>query len=82
MEKPQIGQLLIKLDKLLDRYVNGGPGAASLGKHQAYTWDGQLKGLRPVSRPAGIDHEDLIGIDAIKQEVIRNTKNFERRAEQ
>ncbi len=82
MGKLKIGQILIKLDKLLDRYVNGGPETAEFGKYQAYVWDGQLKGLRPVSRPAGIDHEDLIGIDAIKQEVIRNTKNFERRAEQ
>ncbi len=76
MEKPNIGQILVKLDKLLDRHVNGGPEAAEFGQHQAYVWDGQLKSLRPIMRQASVDHKDLIGIDAIKHEVIRNTKNF------
>lgn len=65
-----------KLNILLDRYVSGGPEAAGFGKHQAYTWDGRSKSLRPVIRPARIAPQDLIGIDSIKDEVVRNTKNF------
>jgi predicted AAA+ superfamily ATPase len=76
MEKPKIRQLLVKLDMLLDRQVNGMPGAPDFAKHQAYRWDGQKKGLKPIKRTARIDHADLIGIDAVKQEVNRNTKNF------
>jgi predicted AAA+ superfamily ATPase len=76
MEKRKIGQLLAKLDKLLDRYVDDGPETPHFEKHQAYLWDGQKKCLKPVKRPAHIDHGDLIGIDSIKREIIRNTKNF------
>jgi hypothetical protein len=76
MEIPKVGQILVKLDKLLDRYVDGGPEAPYFAKHQAFVWDGTRKSLRPVKRPAHIDHDDLIGIDSIKKEVIRNTRNF------
>jgi len=76
MEKPKLGQLLVKLDKLLDRYVDGGTESPNYAKHQAFLWDGQRKSLKPIRRPAHIDHDDLIGIDAVKKEVIRNTKNF------
>ncbi len=76
MEKPKIGQLLVKLDKLLDRYVDGGPDAPHFTKYQAFLWDGRRKTLKPVKRPVRIDQEDLIGIESVKKEVIRNTKNF------
>lgn len=76
MEKPKLGHLLAKLDRLLDRYVDGKAGATDFAKHQAYLWDGRKKSLTPIKRPVAIDHDDLIGIDSIKKEVIRNTKNF------
>jgi predicted AAA+ superfamily ATPase len=76
MEKPKLGHLLAKLDRLLDRYVDGTAGATDFTVHQAYLWDGRKKSLTPIKRPVVIDHEDLIGIDSIKKEVIRNTKNF------
>ena len=52
------------------------PGATNFTRHQAYRWDGQKKGLKPIKRTARFDHDDLIGIDLIKQEVNQNTKNF------
>lgn len=76
MEKPKLGQLLVKLDKLLDRYVDSGPEEPWFAKHQAFLWDGTRKALRPIKRAAQIDQDDLIGIDSIKKEVIRNTGNF------
>ncbi len=76
MEIPKIGQILVKLDKLLDRYVDGGPEQPYFVKHQAFAWDGTRKSLRPIKRPAQIDQDDLIGIDSVKKEVIRNTRNF------
>ncbi len=76
MEKPKIGQLLSKLDKLLDRYVDTAPEASLFADHQAFLWDGTRKTLKPIKRPAHIDHDDLIGIESIKNEVVRNTRNF------
>jgi predicted AAA+ superfamily ATPase len=76
MEKPKLRHLLAKLDRLLDRYVDGTAGATDFTVHQAYLWDGRKKSLKPIKRPASVDHDDLIGIDSIKKEVIRNTKNF------
>ncbi len=40
MEKPKIGQLLGKLDKLLDRYVDGEHETPHFLKYQAFMWDG------------------------------------------
>ena len=76
MEKPKIGQLLAKLDKLLDRYVDNGPEEPLFLNHQAFLWDGTRKTLKPIKRPAHIDLDDLIGIESIKNEVVRNTRNF------
>ena len=76
MEKPKIGHLLVKLDKLLDRYVDGGPEAPHFLKYQAFIWDGKRKTMKPVKRPVQIDQDDLIGIESIKKEVVNNTKNF------
>ncbi len=76
MEKPKIGQLLSKLDKLLDRYVDTAPDAPLFADYQAFLWDGTRKTLKPIKRPAHIDHDDLIGIESIKNEVVRNTRNF------
>jgi hypothetical protein len=67
---------MAKLSRLLDRYVDGAADATDFAQHQAYLWDGRKKSLKPIKRPAAIDHDDLIGIDSIKKEVIRNTKNF------
>jgi predicted AAA+ superfamily ATPase len=76
MEKPKIGQLLVKLDKLLDRYVDGGSEEPHFLKYQAFLWDGKRKTMKPIKRPVRIDQDDLIGIESIKKEVVNNTKNF------
>lgn len=77
MEKSGLSmQVMAKLSRLLDRYVDGSADATDFAQHQAYLWDGRKKSLKPIKRPAAIDHDDLIGIDSIKKEVIRNTKNF------
>lgn len=76
MAKPKIGQILTKLDRLLDRYVDGRPESANFEKYRAFTWDGRKKTLRSVRRPVRIDQDDLIGIDAVKKQILRNTKSF------
>ena len=76
MEKPKIGQLLVKLDRLLDRYVDGGPETPYFAKYQAFLWDGTRKMLKPIKRPIQIDQDDIIGIESIKKHVLRNTKSF------
>jgi uncharacterized protein len=76
MEKPHIALLLAKLDKLLDRYVDSGPEIPHFDKFQAFLWDGKRKSINPIKRSVRINPDDLIGIDSIKREVIRNTGNF------
>ena len=76
MEKPKIGQLLVKLDRLLDRYVDGGLEASNFLKYQAFLWDGTRMTLKPIQRPVKIDEHDLIGIEPIKKNIVRNTKAF------
>ncbi len=76
MEKSEITQLLTKLDKLLDRYVDNGLETAYFDGNQAFIWDGKRKSIKPIRRPVRINAGDLIGIDSIKKEVIRNTKTF------
>jgi predicted AAA+ superfamily ATPase len=76
MERPNIGRLLVKLDKLLDRYVDNGTEEPSFLNHRAFTWDGKRKMLQPIMRPVRIDQDDLIGIESIKTEVVSNTRHF------
>jgi uncharacterized protein len=76
MEKPKIRQLLIKLDRLLDRYVDSGAEIPYFSKYQAFIWDGTRKIMKPIKRPVQVDQHDLIGIESIKKQVFRNTQNF------
>jgi len=76
MEKPKIGHLLVKLDRLLDRFVDVGPEAPSFDKYQAFLWDGARRRMKPIKRPVHVDQGDLIGIESIKKQVVGNTKNF------
>jgi len=76
MDKPKIGQLLVKLDKLLDRYVDTGPESPNFKRYHAFTWDGTRKVIRPIMRPVQIDQDDLIGIESVKKQIIQNTRQF------
>jgi len=76
MEKPKIRQLLVKLDRLLDRYVDSGAENPHFSKYQAFIWDGTRKIMKPIKRPVQVDQHDLIGIESIKKQVFRNTQNF------
>jgi uncharacterized protein len=76
MEHPKMEHILSKLDRLLDRYVDGSPSAPDFDSHQAFIWDGKRKSLEPIRRPVRTAPDELIGIDSIKQEVIRNTQGF------
>jgi predicted AAA+ superfamily ATPase len=76
MDKPKIGQLLVKLDKLLDRYVDTGPDAPNFKRSHAFTWDGTRKVMKPIIRPVQIDQDELIGIESVKKQVIQNTRQF------
>ncbi len=76
MGKSDIDQFLTKLDKLLDRYVNGGTDRSDFSGHHAFLWDGYGKTVKAVLRPVRIDEAELLGIEPIKNQVLRNTKNF------
>ncbi|HXY53294.1 MAG TPA: ATP-binding protein [Nitrospirota bacterium] len=76
MEKTKFSQVLTKIDRLLDRYVDGRPETADFERYHAHLWEGRKAGLRPIQRPVRINQDDLIGIDAIKKQVVRNTRNF------
>jgi predicted AAA+ superfamily ATPase len=76
MEKPKFSQLLTKIDRLLDRYIDCRPEIADFDQYQAHLWNGKKGGLRPVKRPVQINQDDLIGIEVIKEQVVRNTRNF------
>lgn len=76
MERPTIKQLVAKLDKLLDRYVEIGPETPDFEQYQAFHWDGTRKALKPIARPVQIDQDELIGIESMKKQIMRNTQQF------
>jgi hypothetical protein len=69
-------QVMTKLSSLLDGHLATGPVNADFEKHQAFSWDGNKRRLKPIKRPAAVDQKELIGIDSIKAEVVRNTRTF------
>jgi predicted AAA+ superfamily ATPase len=74
--KTKIDQLLAKVDRVLDRYLDDDADVTNFAKHRAFRWDGARRTLKPIPRPAKIHPNHLLGIDAIKHEVLRNTKSF------
>ncbi len=76
MKKPKLLQMMTKIDRLLDRYVDNSPGTKDFEQYQAYLWNGKKGGLRPIQKPVQLDQDDLIGIEAIKKEIVRNTRRF------
>jgi len=71
--KTKIDQLLAKVDRVLDRYLADGTDVTNFARHRALRWDGARRMLMPISRPVHIHPNHLLGINAIKHEVLRNT---------
>jgi len=74
--KIKIDQLLAKVDRVLDRYLADETDVTNFARHRAFRWDGARRTLEPILRPVHIHPNRLLGIDAIKLEVLRNTKSF------
>lgn len=77
MEKQEVILTVFnKLNVLLEQYVNHRPEKTDVAGHQAFTWNGRNKSLRPITRPVRIDPADLLGIDGPRQRVLDNTRSF------
>lgn len=74
-EQSILRNVLFKLDKLLDRYVDDSEGP-QFEIYRAFIWDGARRKLTPIARPVHMDESDLIGIDIVKNDVFRNTRQF------
>ncbi len=61
MEKPKIRQLLAKLDRLLDRHVDGTPGATDFTEHQAMKLQADFRILCYLFLRGFIDREIISG---------------------
>ncbi len=71
--------LLDKLERLLDRFTPVETGGADFNAHLAFRWErlGENGGrLAAVTHPHLFDLYELVGIDDIRDEVIRNTNQF------
>lgn len=71
--------LLDKLDRLLDRIAPVDVDVPDFNIHLAFRWErsGETGGrLAAVTHPHLFDLDELVGIDDIRDEVIRNTRQF------
>ena len=74
----KIDLLLEKFERILDRVYPDAPPAPDFHRYLAFRWErtpdsGQLT---PVAHPHMFDLKDLVGIDYIRDEVVRNTAQF------
>ncbi|HEY4745895.1 MAG TPA: DUF815 domain-containing protein, partial [Desulfuromonadaceae bacterium] len=70
--------LLEKIESLLDRLAPESVSAPDFQNCLAFRWEraGESGRLAPVSHPHMFDLDDLVGIDDIRDEVVRNTTQF------
>jgi len=70
--------LLEKIERMLDRLVPDTHAAPDFHRYLAFRWErsGESGRLAPVSHPHLFDLDELVGIDDIRDEVIRNTRQF------
>ena len=70
--------LLEKIERLIDRLEPGVAAALDFDRYLAFRWEqtGETGGLVAVTHPHLFDLNDLVGIDDIRDEVIRNTSQF------
>jgi uncharacterized protein len=74
----KIDRLLEKLERLVDRVSPGTPAPPDFNLYLASRWERVAEGGRmtPVVHPHLFDLDDLVGIDDIRDEVVRNTAQF------
>jgi len=74
----KIDGLLTKLERLLDRVAPASPESPDFGHCLAARWERGADGgrLTPVAHPHLFELHDLVGIDRIRDEVVRNTAQF------
>jgi len=74
----RIDRLLEKLERLVDRVSPEAPGPPDFCHCLAARWERVAEGgqLTPVVHPHLYDLDDLVGVDDIRDEVLRNTAQF------
>jgi predicted AAA+ superfamily ATPase len=74
----KIDRLLEKLERLVDRISPPVQDPPDFSCNLAFRWEreGNLGRLHPVSHPHMFDLDDLVGIDVIREKVLRNTAQF------
>jgi predicted AAA+ superfamily ATPase len=74
----RIDRLLEKLERLVDRVSPAVPAPPDFNLHLASRWERHAEGgrLTPVVHPHLFELDDLVGIDDIRDEVVRNTTQF------
>lgn len=70
--------LLEKIERLVDCLTPGMDSAPDFDRYLAFRWERRGDGgmLAPVAHPHLFDLDELVGIDHIRDEVVRNTKQF------
>jgi hypothetical protein len=72
----ELGHLLPRIERLLDR-LEGAPGVAlDWKKIHAARWIAESRSLRPIARPHRIEARHLLTIDEQKQTIDANTRQF------
>jgi predicted AAA+ superfamily ATPase len=74
----KLDMLLEKIEGLIDRLSPGDPAPPDFKKHLAFRWErvGDSGRLDVVTHPHLFDLKDLVGVDDIRDEVVRNTAQF------
>lgn len=71
-----LSSVLSKLDRLLDRYLDGSMNDIDFADRIAFRWNPSAKSLKPARKPVRVNAGDLLGVDAQKELLIKNTANF------
>jgi len=74
----KIDRLLEKLECLVDRVTPAVPAPPDFSRCLAARWERVVEDgrLTPVAQPHLFDLDDLVGVDDIRDEVVRNTTQF------
>jgi predicted AAA+ superfamily ATPase len=74
----KLDALLEKMERMLDCLAPAAPAVPDFQRYLAFRWEraGETGRLAPVSHPHLFDLNELVGIDDIRDEVLRNTTQF------